>query len=62
MTAEALPFEQVLTYQEFMEDAPSDPPDRLDVACPACGWRLKVVDDPEFHWVLVCACGWDEFS
>jgi hypothetical protein len=62
--SETLPFERVLTYQEWVDDDPeAEHPSRLDVACPACGWVLRVVDDATGvgHWVYACPCGWNEF-
>jgi hypothetical protein len=61
--SECLPFERVMTYQEFAfeHDGDSESP-RLDVACPECGWVLRVVDDDVAvgHWYLACPCGWRE--
>jgi hypothetical protein len=59
-----LPFERVLTYTEWMQDDPeASVPPRLDVACPQCGWALRVVRDDASvgHWYLACLCGWNEF-
>jgi hypothetical protein len=62
--SEALPFERVMTYSEWVEDEPepSNPP-RLDVACPQCAGLARIVDDDVRvgHWYLACPCGWDEF-
>jgi hypothetical protein len=54
-----------MTYQEFAveHDGDSESP-RLDVACPECGWVLRIVDDDAAvgHWYLACPCGWEELG
>ena len=63
--SEVLPFERVVTYQEWLEEEPeAENPSRLDVTCPRCEGLLQVASDNVAvgHWFYACPCGWNEFQ